>query len=449
MSAKVMERIARRERSGRSPRAKRLAQIIHFQELIQPKLMNATIKLSLHVLFLVAVAAIGRQAGYRGTAPHILKEIQKTQQDNIEKIQWDLKNQMYKMFDEVDVKTNYYPIFEHSQSVLCSLQNISTLIDSCKKVLIQSNDVAVLSSGELGQELYIALRQWRLGQIVGVKIDPEKLDRFIDIISQKEEEIWLKKTNNTWGEYFFGGCDVACALVMLDELQMQMYADTKNIIVFLDDQIGKFSSHFWSLDIHARPIKFSEIVGDEYISEIAITAPWFGTVLSAWVNDSLIFEEKSKIWHSYRIPFKLRSDKLGLNSYTAKLLFINPHTEQIDSCHYTFYYHVIVPNVNINTLVQLQTAPVPILAELRGGDITREKLIFPITLQAEDKREIVLSFTLWHLQKGEEPKAYQIKSNKIPAYILEKIQAGDQLQFVDIRAQNQNNLPTMAFIVSD
>jgi hypothetical protein len=418
--------------------------------------MNAIIKISLHVLFLVAVAAIGRRAGYRGTAPHILAEIQKTRQDNIEKMQWDLKNQMHKIFDIVDTKTNFYPIFEHSQSVLCSLQNISTMIDSCKKVLIQSNDVAILSSGKLGQQLYIALRQWRLGQIerlhelqntqiVGVKIDPEKLDRFIDIIGRKEEEIWLKKTNNTWAQYFFGGCDVACALVMLDELQMQMYVDTKIIIVFLDDQIGRLGMSFRGLDIHARPIKFSEMVGDEYISEITITAPWFGTVLSAWVNDSLIFEEKSKIWHSYRIPFKLRGDKIGLNSYTAKLHFINPHTMQADTCSQVFCYQVVQPT-QISTLA-IPTAPVPTLAELRGGDITREKLRFPITLQSEDERQTVLSFTLWHLQKGEEPKPYKIKSDKIPAYILDKIQSGDQLQFVDIRGREKRDLPTMAFIV--
>jgi hypothetical protein len=146
--------------------------------------------------------------------------------------------------------------------------------------------------------------------------------------------------------------------------------------------------------------------------------------------------------------YKFRPQKAGLQKYTVEYFFRNPASEQASKAVGTFYYEVGVPNTQVITAVR-KLAPVPILAELRGGDITREKLIFPITLQSEDERQTVLSFTLWHLQKGEEPKAYQIKANKIPAYILDKIQAGDQLQFVDIRGREKRDLPTMAFIVNN
>jgi len=149
-----------------------------------------------------------------------------------------------------------------------------------------------------------------------------------------------------------------------------------------------------------------------------------------------------------RMTYKNRPDKIGTQYYTVTCIYEHHSDFRIvDTISQTFSYEVL-PAVYLQTKV-LPTALVPTLADLRGGNIAREKLRFPIILQSEDERETVLSFTLWHLQKGDEPRAYQIKSDKIPAYILAKIQAGDQLQFVDIRGPEKRDFPTMAFVVNN
>jgi hypothetical protein len=409
--------------------------------------MNATIKLSLHVLFLVAVAIYGRKTANLNSSPQLLKAINKNIGIKTDFIRHLLDESIDGMRKFVDRKTNFIPIFDYAQATVCSLDIISVLVDSCKKELELSDDKILLSGGAIENKLRQIAARWRAGQqknlielskkqIPGVSIYPEKLNFFLAILDC---------------EYvIFEGESKANALLMLEALNMRINTEAVNIVWFLGDQMGNLDLYFPGPIIKSRPIKMAYMRGEEYIAELVFVENWLweGEILAAWVNDSLIFEkDKKEFWHTYRAHFKLSGDKIGQNNYTAKILFKNPHTMQADTCSQVFCYQVVQPT-QISTLA-VPTAPVPILAELRGGDITREKLIFPITLQSEDERQTVLSFTLWHLQKGEEPKPYKIKSDKIPAYILEKIQAGDQLQFVDIRGREKRDLPTMAFIVNN
>jgi hypothetical protein len=400
--------------------------------------MNATIKLSLHVLFLVAVAMCGRLFFFDRQA-EILPQIQpRPLQTKLLRKQID--EMMKGQAKIADVKINLTPIFWASQKVERAVTRFEVFIDIWQDKISEKNDTIGLRE-EVARQ-FISLND----SIWGILVDLQKTD----IPGVKISDNSMERVQNA----------LAFLLENDDLLDLMAKSETKNLnlilafikieayragilgIAFLSDNCGG-RDHYDVFDVVSSSAKAKIRLGEMYETQLMIGSGRSYKILSVQVGDTILNVRDHKAY------FRTTPTDTGEHSYLVKMIFNNPNTDEKDSCSKVFRFDVIA-HIHLHTAKKMpKTAPVPILAELRGGDITREKLIFPITLQSEDERQTVLSFTLWHLQKGEEPKPYKIKSDKIPAYILDKIQAGDQLQFVDIRARNQNNLPTMAFIVGD
>jgi hypothetical protein len=390
-----------------------------------------------HISLLFLAAMLAQRANYSKSQPELMRILYQNQQTNAALI--------IQIADSVHIdigqichrKRTYLPFWEASKKIAPIRDKFIAFIDEKLAEINQKTNTDFCAIASLSNENFNTAR----AELISTLEDIRNLDKY-KLSVEHWKELLSEMPNDTIFCNNLYICKDMATILAAQKVRLANYALLS--IQYLRDNVPMYgwscSDAFSVLNTANRFI----YLGDSIKGEINLGILDY-TFFNATTDKGTLSSDKHKGIFK-RMTYKNRPDKIGTQYYTITCIYEHHSDFRIvDTIRKTFSYEVL-PAVYVQTKV-LPTAPVPTLADLRGGDIAREKLRFPITLQSEDERKTVLSFTLWHLQKGKEPKPYKIKSDKIPAHILDKIQAGDQLQFVDIRGTEKRYLPTMAFII--
>lgn len=404
--------------------------------------MLNNIKLSLHLIFLLLLALFSRSYLFNRQI-EMLPQLYAPNYKNYFLHQY-LKVQRIDVIIRIHRKKEHKILMETLNKIMAAFINIERFISQKQEENCSIKDINNLKIElkqqlkNLNDSLYSAIADLSNQKITGVFFSADN-QNFISLKESLNLELINDDLLNLDSNLLANNIDLV--------LEQFMAQSLKNTII----TVNFFSECIWvdcgfgcdRLDIYSsQDHNFIEL-GDSLIAELIFVKKVPYLIKKIIINDSIFADAYNTI--------RFRPTKLGRQSHKAKIIFSSAIDSKIDSIEQVFDFEVF-PKVIIQMPTQADfIKPSPYLNGQRGGRISVEKLSQPIVLDYSDEAQKtaldILSFELCHIEKGELPKLYKLPKNMIPAGILAKIKAGDQIQIREIRAKGYKDLATMAFLV--